>query len=55
MTRMKKWRNKRDLVEQMNENMSISDRYKMKFQKLKYIPKNAKGVKCIQGQGKLSY
>lgn len=47
MTRMKKWRNKRDLIEQMNKSMRIFDYLRMAYELPSYRPKHAREIKCI--------
>lgn len=47
MTRMEKWRTKRDFVEQMNENMTIFDHLRMSYELPKYEPKHARRYLCI--------
>lgn len=47
MTRMEKWRNKRDLIEQMNKNMTIFNHLQMAYELPSYKPKHARRYLCI--------
>lgn len=52
MTRTEKWAEKRKTIDQANKEMGIFEHLRMGYERPKYEPKNAKGVKCTQGQEK---
>ena len=47
MTRMEKWRAKRDLIDQMNKNMTIFDHLTMAYERSRYEAKHARRYVCI--------
>ena len=45
--RTNKWKTKRDLIDQMNKEMTIFDHLRMAYELPNYKPKHARWYKCI--------